>query len=120
MKRNERAQKNGRVEKVRTIVGYVTEFDFDDDSTGISILTEDGDDFIVNLDGAGKKLLDYMDEEVMVTGVVNKDAYGDDMITVKDFEMVEFDDEQSDNDDDFMGYYADYDTDLDLPEDRFH
>ena len=50
-----------------TIDGYVEEIELEDGNTGLQVATEDRE-FLIEMDKAGKKLFDFVDEEVEVTG----------------------------------------------------
>lgn len=95
--------------KEMTIVGYVEEYEQEDGNSGVII--SDGDfEFVVVMDRQGKRLLDYMDEEIEVTGLVSKKG-GVREIKVIDFHLLdEYEDDEGD--------YYDDDDDDDLFGDR--
>jgi hypothetical protein len=95
--------------KEMTITGYVEEFENEEGNSGVII--SDGDyEFVVVMDKQGKKLLDYMDEEVEATGIVTKKS-GVREIKVINFRLTDeyeddeeyYDDDEGDEDDDFFG-----------------
>ena len=68
-----------------TLIGFVDPLDDDDDSTGIKIST-DNDEYIVEMNLTGKKLLNMIDEEIRATGRVSLDSNG-----AKIFDVTYFD-----------------------------
>jgi len=68
-----------------TLIGFVDPLDDDDDNTGIKIST-DNDEYIVEMNLTGKKLLNMIDEEIRATGRVSLDSNG-----VKIFDVAYFD-----------------------------
>jgi len=93
------AKKAKEVKKEITIIGYVTELDEDDEGESVKISTDD-DDYIVEMNKQGKKLLDLMDRDVEATGTVQNDKDGNKVITVSSFEVLEDDDDFDDDEDD--------------------
>ena len=85
--------------KEENIRGYVlpTEWDNDDKVIGASIQTET-DDFEVDQNGTGKELLNFLDKEVEVTGMVRQNRHGTKIITVSDYEVLD----ESDDEDDYQ------------------
>lgn len=81
-----------------TIVGFVaaSQVDEDDCVVGVIISTED-DDYEVDMSGLGEDLLDFLDEEVEVRGIVEEERDGTKWITVIEYEVMPYDsDEDSD------------------------
>lgn len=79
-----------------TITGYVTatDWDWNDVVTAVSIETYDGD-YVVDLNRLGEELLDEVDNEVEVCGIITEDRYGTKKIIVTGFEVLsEADDEE--------------------------
>lgn len=72
-----------------TVVGFVEEFDSIEDGRGILISATDNDNYIVELDKKGKKLVSFLDEKVKVTGMVTKDRDGLKYIAVSGFKVFE-------------------------------
>ena len=91
--------KKRSVEKEVQIVGWVTEGEDEDDFEGVSIET-DKEDYEVILDKVGKKLTRLIDEEVEVTGIVTVDEDGTHKIKVLNFEVLDFDEDEKDYEDD--------------------
>ncbi len=92
-----KAKKSG---KEVTIFGILEEIENDDDSIGL-ILATDEEDYIVELDKKGKELLDEIDKDVEVTGIVTKNEDGVKHITISSFEVFEPDDDFDDDDFDY-------------------
>lgn len=87
------------------ITGIVEELDLDEDDIGLQIV-EDDRAYQVEMDKQGRKLLDYVDEEVEANGIVTKSA-GVSKIKITRFHVVDEydgadDEEAEDYDDDFM------------------
>ncbi len=93
------------------IIGMINALEWDDDDniTVIEISTED-EDYVVEPDGTGKKLFDYVGEDVEAVGKISSVRGQNDRIKVSKFEVMEYDDdEEEDYDDD--GDYDDEDED---------
>jgi hypothetical protein len=87
------------------ITGIVEELDLEEDDIGLQIVNDDRA-YRVAMDKQGRKLLDYVEEEVEATGIVTKSA-GVSEIKITRFNVVDEydgdDDEDADDyDDDFM------------------
>ena len=95
-----------------TIRGTVTaaKWDDEDNVTGVMIVTDDDDEYYVDLKGAGKDLLDLLDADVEITGAISKKG-GSQQIVVKDYKEIEIADSDEDDDDDEDD--EDYDEDED-------
>jgi hypothetical protein len=92
--------------KVSKIVGYVEEIEQEDGDTGLQIVGDEHT-YQVDMDAEGRKLLDYVDEEIEATGIVTK-LQGVREIKISRFRLIEGyddDDEAEDelnyDDDDF-------------------
>lgn len=92
-----------------TIIGYVDEFEAEDGSPAIQITTEDDERYRVHPDLKGEELFDFLDEEVAVSGVVQKDRKGIPVITVKRYEVID-DDDYEDDEDEYLDREDDYDN----------
>ena len=57
--------------KESKIVGYVEEIELEDGDTGLQIVGDEHT-YHVDMDAEGRKLLDYVDEEIEATGIVTK------------------------------------------------
>lgn len=113
MAREKKAGKSSIPREV-TIIGYVDEVESEDGSPAIQITTEEDERYRVHPNPKGEELFDFIDEEVAVSGVVQKDRRGLSVITVKRYEVIDdyedYDDEEEeyrDREDD----YDDYDED---------
>jgi hypothetical protein len=87
-----------------TINGYVEEVELEDGNSGIMINDGD-DDYHLIMDKSGKKLLDHIDEEVEVTGMLSKKS-GELVLKVTRFRLVD-DYEDQDEDEDFDDHWDD-------------
>lgn len=87
--------KKNKSEKEETIAGYIlpSEWDNDDNVIAISISTDD-DEYLVEKNKLGEELLDFLDEDVRVTGTVNEEKDGTKRITITDYEILELADEE--------------------------
>lgn len=83
--------------KETSISGWVEEVELEDGNTGI-LINDGEEDYYVVMDKQGKKLLDHVDEEVEVTGLVSK-KHGELYIKIIHFELFGDDDEEEDDDD---------------------
>ncbi|MCF8052507.1 MAG: hypothetical protein K9L59_14790 [Desulfobacterales bacterium] len=90
-----------------TIIGYVDEVEAEDGSPAIQITTEDDECYRVHSDHKGDELFDLLDEEVTVSGVVQKDRRGTPVITVKNYEVI---DDYDDDEDEYIDREDDYDN----------
>lgn len=85
------------------IRGVVSPVDWDDEDhvTAISIFTSDDAEYAVELNSLGRDLLDFLDEEVVVHGIVRVDAEGVQTVRVKEFDLVEPPEESGGGDDEW-------------------
>ena len=82
----------------KVITGYVTAIDWDMNDTVSAISIEaDGEEYIVEDEGLVEELLDFLDEEVEVTGIITEDGDGTKHIRITDYERLENDDDYDDN-----------------------
>jgi len=94
--------------KETTIVGFIEEIELEDDETGLQIVDEEHA-YRVEMDRQGRKLLDYVEEEVEATGFVTKGSDARE-IKITRFRLVEgYDDEEEevDFDEDFLDHRDD-------------
>jgi hypothetical protein len=85
-------------EKEITITGFVDELDFDqNDLVGVQISTQD-DEYLVEYNSMGKKLLYLIGEEVAATGVASQDGDGNRRIRISDFRVLQYGDDPADHD----------------------
>lgn len=85
------------------LTGYIEEYEADDSDDGLRLATEE-DEYCIKLDRKGKELFDYVDEEIEVKGQVETDDDGLKWITIKSFDVIDYDadeDEENDDRDDF-------------------
>jgi len=87
-----------------TIVGYVAPIDEDDHDAGIIILTDDNEEYLVDLNKQGRKLLDLIGEEVKVHGAVTQTEGGENRISVTKVEAIDYEETYEKD-----LYYPDYD-----------
>jgi len=88
-----------------TIVGYVDPIDEDNHDAGIIISTNDNEEYLVDLNKQGWKLLDLIGEEVKVQGAVTQTEDGENRISVTKFEVLDY---KETNEEDL--YYPDHDV----------
>jgi len=102
-----------------TIVGIVavSETDEEDRVIGVCILAED-DEYEVEMSGLGEDLLEFLDEEVEVTGIIEEERDGTKRITVSGYEALE-DDSDEDSDEDYGNDLDLEDLDFDYFEDQY-
>lgn len=86
-------QKGSREEV--TLIGFVDPLDDDDDNTGVKIST-DNEEYIVEMNLTGKKLLNMIDEEVQATGRVSVDSNGAKTLDVTYFDYAPYDESDED------------------------
>jgi hypothetical protein len=83
--------------KESKIVGYVEETELEDGDIGLQII---GDEYTyqVDMDSQGRKLLDYVDEEIEASGIVSK-LHGVREIKITHFRLIDgYDDGEEDDD----------------------
>ena len=78
-----------------TLIGFVDPLDDDDDNTGVKIST-DNDEYIVEMNLTGKKLLNMIDEEIQATGRVSLDSNGARIFDVTKFDYAPYDENDED------------------------
>ena len=88
-----------------TIVGYIDPIDKNDHKSGIIISTNDNEEYLVDLNKQGRKLLDLIGEEVKIHGYVAQTEGGENRISITKFEVLDYK-ETSEED----LYYPDYDV----------
>ena len=94
------AMKQTEETTLETIVGIVAASQVDEDDHVIAVtISTDDEDYEVDMSGLGEDLLDFIDEEVEVTGIVAEESDGTKSITATSYEVLEYDsDEDSDED----------------------
>ncbi|UCF93321.1 MAG: hypothetical protein JSW39_03935 [Desulfobacterales bacterium] len=86
-----------------TLVGFVYELEERGEVRGVAISTGE-EDYLVEMNEQGKKLLKEIENDVEVTGIVTKGANGKNRITVKGFEVLHLEDAYNDNYDSKFDY----------------
>lgn len=89
--------KKNKSEKEETLVGFIlpSEWDNNDNVTGISISTDD-DEYTVENNKLSEELFDFLDEDVRVTGMVSEERDGTKHITITEYDILELTDEEED------------------------
>ena len=101
-----------------TILGYLTPSEWDDDDNVVSVaISTDDDYYVVELNGLGEELFDILDEDVEVTGIVEKERDGTNRITVTSYEVLSEDDYEEDEG---WGYDEDEEQDPEMNRMEFH
>ncbi len=95
--------KGNKPNKTKTIVGYVDMINEDDEDAGIVITTED-DVYLVEMNKAGRRLMDVIGEKVQAIGAIADDDEYDYRISVSKFEIIEYDEDDEDYDGDNYRY----------------
>ena len=74
-----------------TLTGIITAVDWDEDDNviAVSISTPEEEEYIIEDTPEGEELLDLVFQNVRVTGVIEEDEYGDRIITVESYEVLE-------------------------------
>lgn len=80
-----------------TIIGFVDPLDEDDDNSGVMIST-DNEEYIVEMNQTGEKLLNMIDEEVQITGRLSIAEDGTKSLAVTHFDIAADDGEDEDDD----------------------
>ncbi len=78
-----------------TLVGFVDPLDDDDDTSGVKIST-DRDEYIVEMNRTGKKLLNMIDQEIEATGRVSLDSNGAKIFSVTSYDYAPNDENDED------------------------
>lgn len=73
-----------------TIAGIIIPIDWDDydDVTRVAIQTSEEEEYLVDQTKKGKELLDFIEEEVEVTGSVREDEDGNFIIEVNEYGLI--------------------------------
>jgi hypothetical protein len=104
--------KNNNTQK-KSFIGFVADYTLDDGSKGIALLSDDGDEFFVIPNEKYKRLKGYIDEEIVVTGIVTTDDTGKAYISIRGFEPLE------DNDDEFADGYDEFEFEFGYDRDSY-
>jgi len=89
--------KNMKAKKESTIIGYVDLIDATDGEAGVVIST-DKDQYIVEMNKQGRRLLNWVDEEVEATGAIVEDNEGNMHISIRSVGIIEYDEDADDFD----------------------
>jgi len=83
--------KRGKAGQEVTITGIVTAADWgeDDDIIAVTIETADEEEYLVDDTPKGEELLELIRKNVRVKGIVENDGYGDKIISVKSYEVLD-------------------------------
>jgi len=73
-----------------TISGIVipVEWDDDDDVIGVAIQTSDEEEYRVDGNKKGRELLDLIEQEVEVSGMIREDEYDNFIIKVNEYSLI--------------------------------
>ncbi len=73
-----------------TISGIVipVEWDDDDDVIGVAIQTSDEEEYRVDVNKKGRELLDLIEQEVEVSGMIREDEYDNFIIKVNEYSLI--------------------------------
>ncbi len=82
-----------------TVNGYVEEVELEDGNTGL-LINDGEEDYYIVMDKIGKKLMDYIDEEVEATGDLSRKR-GDLVLEVVRFNLMDDYEDMSDEDDEY-------------------
>lgn len=94
--------------KLETIVGRVEETE-ENDVVGVVISTDE-EDYVVEMNRQGRRLLDEVGAELEATGEVTRDKEGNKIISIREYEVFEDDD---DDDEDYEDDGDDWDEERD-------
>jgi hypothetical protein len=90
----------------------------DDEVTVVSIVTENGDEYMVSELRMVRRLMKHMDEVVEVDGFLGEDEYGEQVLVVGDFTPLSAENEDDfDLEDDYEDDFEDEDYEDDEDED---
>lgn len=104
---------------LETIVGIVAVSQVDEDDCAIAvIISTDDEDYEVDMSGLGEDLLDFIDEEVEVTGIVEEESDGTKSISATSYEVLEYDSDD-DSDEDYGDSRGFEDLEFDDLEDQY-
>ena len=83
--------KRGKAGQEVTITGIVTAADWgeDDDIIAVTIETADEEEYLVDDTPKGEELLELIRKNVRAKGIVENDGYGDKIISVKSYEVLD-------------------------------
>ena len=97
--------------KTATIVGYVDPIDEDDSEAGVVISTDNDEEYLVDPNKQGRRLLNLLGEKIRAQGTVAQTEDGENQISITAFEVLEYQETSEDDD------YSEPDTYFDRYED---
>ena len=97
--------------KTVTIVGYVDPVDEDDSEAGVVISTDNDEEYLVDPNKQGRRLLNLLGEKIRAQGTVAQTEDGENQISITAFEVLEYQETSEDDD------YSEPDTYFDRYED---
>jgi hypothetical protein len=106
-----------RKQQTEEVTGYVraTDWDWQDDMSGISLETHDDEEYVIDPNGLEEALFCEVDREVELTGSIEEDDDGTKLITVISYKSLSDPDFQENEDVEYDEDY-DYDEDDDIEE----
>lgn len=83
-------KKNEKIQRI-SVTGIITasEWDEDDNVVGVTLSTPDEEEYLIDNNGKGEELLDFVSQNVKVVGIIDDNDYGNKIITVKSYEVFE-------------------------------
>jgi hypothetical protein len=121
---HEQAMKSRQLTEEATITGYVraTDWDWEDDVSGISIETHNDEEYLIDANGLEESLFLEVDREVELTGTIEEDDDGTKRITVISYKSLSDPPDWEDENDEYEEDYEfeedyDYEEDDDFEED---
>jgi hypothetical protein len=108
-----------KVERLRGTV-VPSEWGVDDEVTVVSIVTEDGDEYMVSESRMVRRLMKHMDEVVEVDGFLGEDEYGEQVLVVGDFTALSAaDEEEFDPEEDYEDEFEEEEFEEDEDDEEF-
>jgi len=97
--------------KTITITGFVDPVDEDDSESGVVISTDNDEEYLVDQNKQGRRLLNLLGERIKAEGTVTRTEDGENQISITAFEVLEYEETSEDDD------YSEPDTYFDRYED---
>lgn len=91
-------KKSNLKNKTITITGYVDPVDEDDSEAGVVISTDDDEEYLVDQNKQGRRLLNLLGEKVKAQGTVTQMEDGENQISITAFEVLEYEETSEDDD----------------------
>jgi hypothetical protein len=96
-----------------TLQGIVTPIEMDEDDSVVAVaLSTDEGEYIIANNPKGRELLDYIDEEMEITGKLTIDEDGNNVIAVTSFSFLDEDDDEWYEEEDLDDFDEEEDEDL--------